>query len=411
MSHAKRIPSAPEHAALLSDFDAGKRVALARAISVVENQREGFLELLGVLHARLGRAHRIGITGPPGSGKSTLTAALVRYFRARGETVAVIAVDPTSPFTGGALLGDRIRMNDVGMDEGVFIRSMATRGSLGGIALATKEIADVMDAFGFDRIIMETVGVGQSELDIARAADTTLVVLVPESGDGIQAMKAGLMEAADLFAINKSDRPGADRLAREIAMMLHMRMGDFVRGASGHHGVDMKRAAQRIAGTTARNRSKSEAEGGRGAEAEPEAGAEQHAADPAPAGGRGPGRGRRPDVVDLPWEIPVLQTIADRDGGISDLADALDRHRTWLTDSGELINRRRNRLAERVRDQVARTLQRVAWQEKGGASELESSLDALVNGGETPYDVAARIVRAALGGGSAPDGNAPPAAG
>ncbi|MGH7443264.1 MAG: methylmalonyl Co-A mutase-associated GTPase MeaB, partial [Longimicrobiales bacterium] len=239
---------------LLTRFDAGERAALARAISIVENQRPGFLALLTTLHARLGRAHRIGVTGPPGSGKSTLTAGLVRYYRAHGETVGVIAVDPTSPFTGGALLGDRIRMNDVGMDDGVFIRSMATRGSLGGIALATKEIADVMDAFGFDRVIVETVGVGQSELDIARAADTTLVVLVPESGDGIQAMKAGLMEAADLFAINKSDRPGADRLAREVAMMLHLRLGETLRNVPAHHGVDMKRAARRIGGATHRAR-------------------------------------------------------------------------------------------------------------------------------------------------------------
>ena len=406
MSVAK--PTAPEHTRLLSDFDAGKRTALARAISIVENQRSGFLELLHHLHPRLGRSHRIGVTGPPGAGKSTLSAALVRQFRARGETVAVVAVDPTSPFTGGALLGDRIRMNDVGMDEGVFIRSMATRGSLGGIALATKEIADVMDAFGFERIIMETVGVGQSELDIARAADTTLVVLVPESGDGIQAMKAGLMEAADLFAINKSDRSGADRLAREVAMMLHMREATTGPGrgprpgppaGAGHHGVDLRGATSRIAGATRRQRSEAEAE----ASAEPDT----HAA---PAGGRGPRPGREP-AADEHWEIPVLQTIADKERGITELISALDGHRTWLQTSGELINRRRARLAERVREQVARTLQRVAWQEKGGAAELESSLDTLVNGDETPYDVAARIVRAALADDSAPDGNAPPAAG
>ena len=403
--------TARPHDQLFADFDARKRTALARAISIVENQRSGFLDLLHHLHPRLGRAHRIGVTGPPGAGKSTLSAALVRQLRARGETVAVVAVDPTSPFTGGALLGDRIRMNDVGMDEGVFIRSMATRGSLGGIALATKEIADVMDAFGFDRIIMETVGVGQSELDIARAADTTLVVLVPESGDGIQAMKAGLMEAADLFAINKSDRPGADRLAREIAMMLHMRDANAGTGrgprpgppaGAGHYGVDLRGATSRIAGATRRQRAEAEA----GPEAEPET-QNAHAA---PAGGRGPRPGRGP-ASEEHWEIPVLQTIADRERGITELVSALDGHRTWLEASGELTNRRRTRLAERVREQVARTLQRVAWQEKGGAAELESSLDTLVNGDETPYDVAARIVRAALADDSASDGNAPPAAG
>jgi len=181
------MPSTPAEPAprgrpvkLLEGFRAGRRTALARAISIVEDERAGSPALLDAVHADLGRAHRLGVTGPPGAGKSTLTAALIERFRARGETVGVIAVDPTSPFTGGALLGDRIRMNDVAQDDGVFIRSMATRGSLGGLALATKEVADLMDAFGFDRVVVETVGVGQSELNVVAAADTTLVVLVPE---------------------------------------------------------------------------------------------------------------------------------------------------------------------------------------------------------------------------------------
>jgi LAO/AO transport system ATPase len=237
----------PKHAALLDDFRARRRAALSRIISIVEDQRPGFRGLLNALHQGIGHAHRIGVTGPPGAGKSTLTAGLIARYRERGETVAVIAVDPTSPFTGGALLGDRIRMNEISMDAGVFIRSMATRGSLGGLALATKEVADVMDAFGFDRIIVETVGVGQSELDIAAAADTTVVVLVPESGDGIQAMKAGLMEAADLFVINKADRSGADRLAREVSMMLHLRSGSTLRNVPAHHGVDLRRVRVRDA--------------------------------------------------------------------------------------------------------------------------------------------------------------------
>ncbi|HEX9105710.1 MAG TPA: methylmalonyl Co-A mutase-associated GTPase MeaB, partial [Longimicrobiales bacterium] len=232
---------ASRFAALLEGFRAGRRASLARAISTVEDERPGFEALLHELYPAAGRAQRIGITGPPGAGKSTLTADLIEAYRKRGETVGVLAVDPTSPFTGGALLGDRIRMNDVGLDEGVFIRSMATRGSLGGLAVTTKEVADVMDAFGFDRIIMETVGVGQSELDIAGAADTTVVVLVPESGDSVQALKAGLMEIADLFVVNKADRPGAQRLARDIEMMLHLREGPASRRRPrgmglGHHG-------------------------------------------------------------------------------------------------------------------------------------------------------------------------------
>ena len=176
---------------LLRDFEAGKKPALARAVSIVENHREGFDSLLATLHSRLGKGRRIGVTGPPGAGKSTLTAQLASAYREAGLTVGVVAVDPTSPFTGGALLGDRIRMEAVALDPGVFIRSMATRGSLGGLAEATGEVADVLDAFGTDRIIIETVGVGQSELDVSRNADTTVVVLVPESGDSIQTLKAG----------------------------------------------------------------------------------------------------------------------------------------------------------------------------------------------------------------------------
>lgn len=401
--------AASSHAAsatddLLARFTAGQRSALARAISVVENQRPGFRDLLRALHPRIGKAHRIGITGPPGAGKSTLTAALVRHYRARGERVGVIAVDPTSPFTGGALLGDRIRMNEVGMDDGVFIRSMATRGSLGGLALTTREIADVMDAYGFDRLILETVGVGQSELDIARTADSTLVVLVPESGDGIQAMKAGLMEIADLFAINKSDRPGADRLAREVAMMLHLRMGETLRNVPAHHGVDMKRASRRIGGATRRARVLEERGGpgpGPGGEAtdraaNPAAHAESDAA-PASPEVPGPGPGPGPGPQSEQWLIPVLQTIADQDKGVAELGDALDRHLAWLRESGGLEERRRTRLADRVRDEVRRMLERQVWQERGGEDALESALDALVEGVETPYDVAARIVRAAAG--------------
>jgi LAO/AO transport system kinase len=209
--------------ALIERILAGERVPLARALSWVENEHPDARALLDACFGRTGRAHRVGITGPPGAGKSTLVTKLAQEYRARGETVAIVAVDPTSPFSGGALLGDRVRMHELSGDDGIFIRSMATRGSMGGLAVHTAQACDVLDAAGFGRMLIETVGVGQSELEVAQTADTTAVVLVPESGDAVQAMKAGLMEIADVFVINKADRDGADRAAQAIRSALHLR--------------------------------------------------------------------------------------------------------------------------------------------------------------------------------------------
>jgi LAO/AO transport system kinase len=208
---------------LIEEMLSGSRVALSRILSRVENDRDASHEILGRLSPPAGGAVRIGFTGPPGAGKSSLAAAYVKFLRSLPRRVGVLAVDPTSPFSGGALLGDRVRMGAIALDEGVFVRSLATRGDSGGLAEAAGDMADVLEAAGYDTILFETVGVGQSELEVTEHADCTAVVLMPESGDAIQGMKAGLMEIADVFVINKADRDGADRFATDLRSAMHLK--------------------------------------------------------------------------------------------------------------------------------------------------------------------------------------------
>jgi len=211
-----------ESTALADRVRAADPRALARALSIVENEGAGAASLLAALHSQTGRAWSLGVTGPPGAGKSTLVDQLVTLYRARGQTVGVVAVDPTSPFTGGAILGDRVRMQSHAGDPGVFIRSMATRGHLGGLASTTADAVSVLDAAGRDCVIIETVGVGQAEVDIARTADVCVVTLVPGTGDDVQALKAGIMEIADIYVVNKADREGADRMAAAVDGLLSL---------------------------------------------------------------------------------------------------------------------------------------------------------------------------------------------
>lgn len=208
---------------VLDEYLAGNSRALSKIISFVENREPGYRELLGQLFGRVGHSQRIGITGPPGAGKSTLVNGLIRRFVKDGKKVGIIAVDPTSPFSGGALLGDRVRLSEVSDSEQVYFRSMATRGASGGLAASTDNVAVVLDTFGFDIILIETVGVGQVELDIIDSCDSIVVVLVPESGDAVQAMKAGLMEIADIVVVNKADRAGADNLLEAVRYAFELR--------------------------------------------------------------------------------------------------------------------------------------------------------------------------------------------
>ena len=319
---------------LLAEFRAGSKRACARLLSIVEDEPEAAASVLDELYPLMGRAFRICITGPPGAGKSTLVEKIGRECRNRGRTVGIVAVDPTSPFSGGALLGDRVRMPTLFTDPGVFIRSMATRGGVGGLAARTKEVCDVLDAYGRDCIIIETVGVGQVELDIAGAAHSTVVTLVPESGDAIQTMKAGLMEIGDLFCVNKSDREGADRMVMEIETMVEMK----VRTPSSEF--------------------------------------------------------RTPAIDD--WVPPVVKTVATTGLGVPALLDQLEQHRKHLETSGVLTERRRESVRAEIIELTEEWLRRDVWRRPDVSDRLAGLTQQVLDGGTTPYRAAEAILRDVL---------------
>lgn len=275
---------------LVDDLLNGSRRALARMLTIVENEREGMQEALAQLFPHTGNAWVIGVTGAPGTGKSSLVNVLAKAYRERDKTVAILAVDPTSPFSGGAILGDRIRMTDLQGDKGTFIRSMATRGSLGGLARASRDAVRVLDSAGFDIIIVETVGAGQSEVDIVQTADTTLVIEAPGLGDDVQAIKAGILEIADILVVNKADRVGADQTVRGLRAMLELGHPSARDTFARHHGQIIKQETHNQQKTA--------------------------------------------DIVADTWLPPVLKTSAIENEGIDTLLEKIDAHRAYLADSG-----------------------------------------------------------------------------
>ncbi|MEA3143853.1 MAG: GTPase [Thermoplasmata archaeon] len=316
--------------ALAQAVAAGGRRAVGRLISLLESEDPTGAAILQELHASVGRAHVVGVTGSPGTGKSTLVDKLIEAYRRQGLKVGVVAVDPSSPYTGGAILGDRIRMQSRSTDPEVFIRSMGTRGALGGLARHTHDAVRALEASGKQVILVETVGVGQAEVDIVKLADTVLVVLVPNLGDDVQAVKAGLMEIADLFVVNKADLAGADRVQGDVEANLML------------------------------------------AHPEPPAGAPEGT----PA-----------------WSPPILRTVAERGEGVQALVGAIAQHKAWSQGAGEWQRRRERRLREQVRALLVRDVAGFAFQKDGSAKPAFAPLLADVAAGKlSPQDASRRIL-------------------
>lgn len=344
-STASSAPQPAGVAELVAGVRGGNRLFLARAITKAENQTGGAYELLRALYPFAGHGHIIGVTGAPGTGKSTLVTALAQSYRAQGLTVAIVAIDPTSPFTGGALLGDRVRMRVLSGDPGVFMRSMATRGSLGGLSKTTGDVITVLDAAGFDRILVETVGVGQAEVEIASMAHTTLVVEAPGLGDDVQAIKAGILEIADLLVVNKADRPGVERTVQALEMMLELE------GAGArlvrHHGQLMR------------------------IESSPEA--EAQLAD------------------HQRWQVRVYKTVAANSTGVEELRERIEAHRLWLAESGQLAVREQLRIANTVENMLRAEINRRILAALPAAG-LQAMVDAIRRRETDPYAAASEML-------------------
>ncbi|MCI0366682.1 MAG: methylmalonyl Co-A mutase-associated GTPase MeaB [Phycisphaerales bacterium] len=318
----------------------GNRRALARLLTAVENEREGVEQALAALYPHTGRAWLIGVTGAPGTGKSTLVNALAKAYREQEKTVGIVAVDPTSPFTGGAILGDRIRMRDLAGDAGVFIRSMATRGSLGGLARATRDVARVLDAAGFDIVFVETVGAGQNEVAIVRMAHTTIVVEAPGLGDEVQAIKAGILEIADVLVVNKADRPGASNTVRALRTMLELGHPS-ARRLVNHHGQRMEMG---------------DPNGG----ATPEVGA-RHALPLQTAS-------------ESLWIPPIVETVAPEAKGVDELMTAIEAHRHHLEQGHALAQMERQHIEIELEDRLREHLLRRLL-ERVSASAVEAVIE------------------------------------